>query len=246
VRSGCEDSIRLHMKRALPWIFAAIMTIAFIATFSELEKTRSKLGIATRPLLFHAHADVRREIISQQLARATDPIIVVGDSIVEAATLPVSLCGHPVVNAGIGGATVTDFKLAGISFLGKSRPSLVVIALGMNDALGQNASFVGDMRTFVAMVRTISPDILAFGITDTENGALVKDSTIMNRLIAAENADYADIMKTNEQLFAMPPPFHGHHTIDGVHLNGPAYDAWLAELVGAISGRLKCAKGSLN
>jgi lysophospholipase L1-like esterase len=234
------------MKRIFPWIVAAILTVALIATYVELEKTKAKLTVATRPLLFHVHADVRREIISQQLARVTNPIIVIGDSIVEAATLPASVCGHPVVNAGIGGATVADFKLSGADFLGKSKPPLVVIALGMNDALGQNASFVTDMRSFVAMVLTITPDILGFGITDTENGALVKDNTIINQLIAAENADYSDIMKSTGQLFAMPPPFHGHHTIDGVHLNGPAYDAWLADLVAAISSRLKCAKESSN
>jgi lysophospholipase L1-like esterase len=234
------------MKRIFPWIFTAILTVALIATFVELEKTKAKLTVATRPLLFHVHADVRREIIRQQVARATNPIIIVGDSIVEAATLPAFLCGHPVVNAGIGGATVTDFRLAGTDFLGKSKPSLVVIALGMNDALGQSASFAGDMGSFLAMVRTTSPDILGFGITDTENGALVKDSARTNQIIAAENADYSDIMNSTEQRFAMPPPFHAHHTIDGVHLNGSAYDAWLAELVAAISNRLQCSKEPAN
>ena len=53
------------------------------------------------------HSEARLAVIKSQLSRVDgDPIVVMGDSIVESAMLPATLCGHPVINAGIGGATI--------------------------------------------------------------------------------------------------------------------------------------------
>ena len=51
---------------------------------------------------------VRQLILHFPLARIDDPIIVLGDSIVEASALPRSLCGHPIVNAGLSGASTAS------------------------------------------------------------------------------------------------------------------------------------------
>ncbi len=55
-----------------------------------------------REVVFDTHSATRQFVIRSTLARFDDAIVVLGDSIVEASTLPRSLCGHPIVNAGIG------------------------------------------------------------------------------------------------------------------------------------------------
>ena len=94
--------------------------------------------------VFHEHSDVRQFMIRAHLAHAVSPVVVFGDSITEAAVLPGAICGHAVVNAGIGGAGV-DELLKDVSLLleGKS-PALVVLAIGTNDAYatpGESSSF---------------------------------------------------------------------------------------------------------
>src|SRR5258708_1638210 len=77
----------------------------------------------------------RQLVVWRTLARVDDPIVILGDSIVEASTLPRSLCGHPIVNAGIGGAT-TASNLGSVlaDALGGQRAALGVVSLGGNDA----------------------------------------------------------------------------------------------------------------
>jgi lysophospholipase L1-like esterase len=69
-------------------------------------------------------------------SRTDDPIIVLGDSIVEASTLPRSACGHAVVNAGLNGAsTASDLGNWLTAALAGKRATTVIVALGTNDAL---------------------------------------------------------------------------------------------------------------
>src|SRR5512136_3036873 len=80
------------------------------------------------PGIDDSHRSVRRLMLHFTTERVDDPIIVLGDSITEASTLPRSLCGHPVVNAGLSGAsTGSDLGpwLAG-ALAGKRAASIVV------------------------------------------------------------------------------------------------------------------------
>ena len=52
------------------------------------------------------HRYTRQLILHYTFSRLDDSIIVLGDSLVEAATLPTSACGHPFVNAGLNGASM--------------------------------------------------------------------------------------------------------------------------------------------
>src|SRR6185369_16220009 len=95
------------------------------------------------------HRDIRQIVVNYTVARIDDPIIVLGDSIVEAATLPPSACGHPIVNAGLAGAT-TGSDLSGWlkGALGARRPHAIIVSLGVNDALtfsppATSAAFAG-------------------------------------------------------------------------------------------------------
>ena len=55
-----------------------------------------------------SHRRTRQVILHYTLSRVDNPIIIVGDSIVEASTLPRELCGHAIVNAGLNGASTTS------------------------------------------------------------------------------------------------------------------------------------------
>jgi hypothetical protein len=93
---------------------------------------------------FDTHAAKRLFVIQSTLARFDDPIVVLGDSIVEASTLPRSLCGHAIVNAGIGG-TSTASNLGSVlsQALGTKRAALVVVSLGTNDASSSTGQTTG-------------------------------------------------------------------------------------------------------
>src|SRR5580658_3243830 len=54
------------------------------------------------------HRVFRQLMLHFTLSRFDDPIIVLGDSITEASTLPRFLCGHAVINAGLSGATTAS------------------------------------------------------------------------------------------------------------------------------------------
>ncbi|TWB87146.1 lysophospholipase L1-like esterase [Bradyrhizobium macuxiense] len=219
------------MKRALPWLISAILLVAFGASFSELQRIRKRFSEATRPVHYHVHADVRRAIIAQQLTRVESPIVVLGDSLIEAATFPSAICGHPVVNAGIGGAQLLDFRFSGLEFLDGTRPALVVVALGMNDALGGSDTFESDLIQLLKQIRQISPNVAAFGISEAETGPLVENSAALNNTIAMENRTYAEIMGP---AFTPSPSLGSQHTLDGVHLAPAAYQKWANSLFAAI------------
>src|ERR1700722_15770112 len=88
-----------------------------------------------RPAAIDTHGATRGLIIALTLARFDDAIVILGDSIVEASTLPRALCGHAVVNAGIGGtSTSSDLGAMLKASLGGKPAAMVVVSLGTNDA----------------------------------------------------------------------------------------------------------------
>src|SRR3954454_21229950 len=95
------------MRRAVPWAISAILLIAFTASFSELERIRRRFGEVTQHA-FHDHAEVRLDVIRSAMVQKTKPIVIFGDSLAELAQFPDSACNRPVINAGIGGATLKE------------------------------------------------------------------------------------------------------------------------------------------
>jgi hypothetical protein len=92
-------------------------------------------ALPNRTAIVDTHGATRQLIIASTLARVDDPIVVLGDSIVEGLTLPRSLCGHAIVNAGIGGAS-TASHLGSVlkEALAAKRAALIIVSLGTNDA----------------------------------------------------------------------------------------------------------------
>lgn len=121
------------MYQIIPWTLTAVLLIAFTASFSELQRMRKRFGEVTRHTV-HDHQDVRQFIIRTHISDAEKPIVIIGDSITEMAHFPENISGRPVVNAGIGGATILDYTALAPKILDASSPYLIVVAIGANDA----------------------------------------------------------------------------------------------------------------
>ena len=124
--------------------------------------------------LHHPHYDIRRLIIKSQTAPTSgSPIMLVGDSITEAARVPLVLCDAPVVNAGIGGEGVsTNFPDILTEALVDRRAKLIVVALGTNDAWRSATDFKGDYERLLARLRPFTERMLLVGIPPMSPGAL--------------------------------------------------------------------------
>jgi lysophospholipase L1-like esterase len=198
----------------------------------------------------HEHSDVRQFVIAAHLARAKNPIVFLGDSITEAAVLPRAICGHPVVNAGIGGAGVDDLLKVASSLLDGKSPVLVVVAIGTNDAYATPGREQGFSASYVKLLQTLSiitPKVVVANIPPVDpKGPLTVaagvDPSLIDRLNLAlpkiaEDAG-ASLVDLNRAVSAKGAA----ETIDGVHLAPRAYDLWDAAMLAGITKALDCSR----
>ncbi|KJC56299.1 hypothetical protein UP10_35385 [Bradyrhizobium sp. LTSPM299] len=197
----------------------------------------------------HLHLDIRRQMIGFHLDQAGDQsILLCGDSRVEAAFLPSSIAGLPVVNAGIGGATISlvGDELAGI--IGARRVRLLVVSAGVNDAKMKNraTSSASDFRTnlqaTVEKLARSAERILLTTIPPVENGKPLGPRFYDGALICEFNGEIASCAEESGVDFldlAAPMSNENRELIagmstDGVHLSRIGYETWRPVLVAAI------------
>jgi GDSL-like Lipase/Acylhydrolase family len=176
-----------------------------------------------REPVIDTHTRARQFVIQSTLDRFPDPIVVLGDSIVEGSTLPRSLCGHAIVNAGIGGASTTsDLGTTLAKSLGGKRAALIIVSLGTNDAaVSRNKqTFRANYSTLLKQIATLAPRSVVMAIPPAE------DQGAMSATINDYNSILPDIAKEAGTTFAALPAMPGPHTIDGVHLNTAGYETW--------------------
>lgn len=179
------------------------------------------------------HRRTRQLILYYTLSRVDDPIIVLGDSIVEGSTLPRQLCGHPVVDAGLNGAsTASDLGSWLAQALGNKRAASIIVALGINDALvpapTSKQAFEDRYAALLRELSKLTARLFVLGIPAVEARqrmtAEMKNevmatiegfNSVLPRLAAQANATFLTLPE-------MPSP----HTIDGVHLNADGYRVW--------------------
>jgi lysophospholipase L1-like esterase len=207
------------MKRVFPWILAVVATIAFAASFSELQRMRMRFGEVTRHH-FRDHQEVRQFIIKTTLIGLDQPIVILGDSITEMAKLPDAIDGHPVVNAGVGGASIGDFISLAPNLLDGVKPSLCVIALGAND-VGSTAAET-NYAALLSRLKAICPKLLAYAATRLGGSDLI-------------NGQIKAAAEANAVPFVEPPVPPGATLPDHIHLNAAGRQAWTAGLVAAIT-----------
>ncbi|WP_225669184.1 SGNH/GDSL hydrolase family protein [Bradyrhizobium hereditatis] len=203
------------MKRALPWIVAAVALIGFGASFSELQRVRARFGEVTSHK-FHDHAEVREFIIRAALAETRQPIVVIGDSVAEMAPLPRQICGRSVINAGVGGMTIREAKRLAARAIGERGAFMVALAIGANDAGSQTAR-----QDFAELIEAVKP---------LSARPLVAISTAPDAQTSQQIGEAASGVLFVDPL--LPP---GSKMPDGIHFTAAAYSAWVPALEAAIA-----------
>jgi lysophospholipase L1-like esterase len=178
----------------------------------------------------------RQLVVWRTLARVDDPIVILGDSIVEASTLPRSLCGHPIVNAGIGGAT-TASNLGSLlaDALGNKQAALVVVSLGGNDAAVSDSveRYRSAYRALLTELKALTPRRAMVGISPVEAG-LEDGKKISGAVIDSFNAILPELAKEAGATLIPMPAMPEHHTLDGIHLDAAGYAIWDKAVLGGI------------
>lgn len=209
------------MRRSVPWIIAGVALTALIVSLFELHQARERYWKFFYFQMTHQRRNEIRTFLNiREALRGLDhPIVVIGDSITELATLPGQIAGHPVVNAGIGGTTINDFEILAPLLLKDSSPSLIAVALGTNDGGGD---LLRDYQALLAHLKSFSPRLLAVGVTRHEHSELKNDQ--IRRAAESQGVPFV------EQLLPM-----GLTLPDGIHLSEAGYRDWTPHLVEAIT-----------
>jgi lysophospholipase L1-like esterase len=179
------------------------------------------------------HRQARQLVLHYTLSRIDDPVIVIGDSIVEASTLPRSICGHAIVNAGLNGAsTASDLGSWLSQSLDGKRAALIVVSLGTNDALVSTAasgqSFGDRYGALLAQLSKLTPQLAVLEIPPVEARSRMTAEMRNEAMttIGSYNAILPDVAKRSGATFVALPAMPGQPTIDGVHLSSAGYQAW--------------------
>jgi lysophospholipase L1-like esterase len=179
------------------------------------------------------HRRARQLVLYYTLSRVNDPVIVIGDSIVEASTLPRSTCGHSIVNAGLNGAsTASDLGSWLAPTLDGKRAALIVVSLGVNDALASapqsKANFEDRYGALLALLSKLTTQLAVLEIppVEAQGRMTVKMQDEVMQTINAYNSILPDLARRNGATFLALPAVAKPHTIDGVHLNSDGYLAW--------------------
>jgi lysophospholipase L1-like esterase len=179
------------------------------------------------------HRRVRQLILYYTLSRVDDPIIVLGDSIVEASTLPTSICGHPIINAGLNGAsTASDLGGWLARALNNKRAAAIIVSLGVNDALvpaptGKQV-FEDRFAALTGELSKLTTRLVVLSIAPVE--ARERMTAEMQKEVMATvdnfNSVLPGVAKRTSATFLALPEMPSPHTIDGVHLNSDGYRIW--------------------
>jgi lysophospholipase L1-like esterase len=193
-----------------------------------------------QPVIVDTHSATRQFVIRSTLARVDDAIVVLGDSIVEASTLPRSLCGHPIVNAGIGGAsTASGLGAILAQALGGKPAALVVVSLGTNDAAIPDsiAQYSSNYRALLRELAALTPRRAVAAIPPPEAG-LEEAKKVSGAVIDSYNAILPDLAKEARATFIPLPGMPARHTMDGIHLNAAGYEVWDKAILQGIDSAL--------
>jgi lysophospholipase L1-like esterase len=191
----------------------------------------------------HARTDIRTYMINSHLLQAqVPPIVIVGDSITEAALLPSTICGYTVVNAGGGGMTpdsyATLIKTKGL--LSGMAAHILVVALGTNNAqkLAPVVEFESSYRELLSLLKPHTEKLILAGIPPIENGSLAQyfDLARVDEINATIEAIAEQQALRFIPLAASPMP-----TRDGVHPSPIGYKLWLRSITAVLQQELHCA-----
>jgi lysophospholipase L1-like esterase len=186
-----------------------------------------------------SHRQARQLVLHYTLSRVDNPIIILGDSITEASTLPRELCGHPIVNAGLNGASTASDLGTWLAEALDGRAAGIVVALGTNDALKAVSaqSFEANYAALLGLLAQVTGHLAVMAIPGIDvRGRMTAEmqAEAMGR-IDGFNAALPALAAKAGAAFIPLPPMQVPHTIDGVHLNATGYAAWDKAVLAGVS-----------
>jgi lysophospholipase L1-like esterase len=198
-------------------------------------------SLLSKQITDDSHRQARQLVVHYTAKRFDSPIVVLGDSISEASTLPRMLCGHPIVNAGLNGAsTASDLGTWLIEALDGKQPAAIVVSLGTNDALKARSAqqFQANYGALLAQLAKQTPHLFVLAIPPIEvlGRVTVELQTQVTGRIADLNAVLPELAAKNGATFIALPSMPTPHTIDGVHLDGAGYAVWEQAILEKVSG----------
>lgn len=218
---------------------------------AEIGRVSEQIRLNSPADLGNSRLDVRMFMIRSQLAQAKSSIIVIGDSITEAALFPSSLCGHTIINAGVGGMTVPSYLAIAKQVLPREPAALIVIALGTNDSANTISTFPTIEATYsqlLDVIRQHSEKVVLAGIPPFDmkgelaasyfdQAAADSNNTIIRKVAAANNLDFIDLHNDIRG---------DHQTLDGIHLNAAGYTQWRGAVLSHVRSSLGCFEAGAN
>lgn len=152
-------------------------------------------------------------------------ILMIGDSITERSNLPNEICRMPLIKVGVGGSRASSFVPFAEEMNAKNIvPSLIVVALGMNNTV---PAYRSDFRTsYNLLIDTLpkAPLILAtLTPVDKPTNTTSKVDTIIRDTAAERGLDFIDLGTLRD-----------FDTTDGIHLTERAYISWNEKIISGI------------
>jgi lysophospholipase L1-like esterase len=206
------------------------------------------IAIATKLIWpFQLELDRERFFAVQAAIRdAENPVIIFGDSIVQGAALPPKVCGLPLVNAGVRGAGIGYLLRHSAQLLGSSRPRLIVLAVGINNAAAKESrevDFESRYEQAVASLAKIAP-VVAATVTPIREGYFVSSFGYDPQIVPALNRTILATPNIRSVIDLNAPLSAANFTMDGVHLTPAGYALWRKSLLKGIEAALGCEQAT--
>jgi len=208
-----------------------LITVAVAATFVcgyEARKWRHLLP-------GFDHYTVRKEaILAEVRQNRSYDYAIIGDSITEFANVP-SLCGKSVLNAGIGGARISDAAglMAALSPI--LRANTIILAVGSNDAITtqkRSDTIRADFERLVRLAKETGAMVFAatVGPVDiTKPAGVAYDPGLINVINAQIRAS-----TDRNRLIDLNADLKVDDTMDGVHLTEAGVQRWRSAIEAAV------------
>lgn len=178
------------------------------------------------------------QIIAEMNALTEPFIVVIGDSLTAGAQIP-RVCGLRVVNAGISGARASSFiGLAEEMTASRLAPKLVVVALGINDALnGYQTDF---SAAYPLLVYSLPKVPLAVATLAPIDPAMSDGSRVNLSTMAEVDAAIRATAKYKDATLIDLGAIAGFETRDGIHPTEGSRPLWDRAIIAGIEGALNC------
>jgi lysophospholipase L1-like esterase len=204
------------------------------------------IAVATK-LIWPFQLELDRErffAVQAAIRNAPNAVIIFGDSIVQGAALPPEVCGLPLVNAGVRGAGIGYFLRHSAQLLGSSRPDLIVLAVGINNAAAKESrqvDFKNRYEQVVASLASNAPVVVAT-VTPIKEGYFVSKFGYDPQIVPALNRTILTAPNTRAVIDLNAPLSGANYTIDGVHLNAAGYELWTGAVWRGVEAALGCSQ----